>query len=144
LVDDIRQVLEKRGYHTSVTPVNKPPEQHMDSFGRLYKSKLPELRVVIYRKDEVYRILRWLGRIPHPLKECYRIWALRLLTSSINKPLRWSASEAVKDRLDEIVEKSALIGRKRAERYFYEVQRKMDCGLMRDTRPHRAQTALHP
>jgi hypothetical protein len=143
LVDDIRQVLEKRGYHTSVTPVNKPPEQHMDSFGRLYKSKLPELRVVIYRKDEVYRILRWLGRIPHPLKECYRIWALRLLTSSINKPLRWSVSEAVKDRLDEIVEKSALIGRKRAELYFNEIQQKMDCGIMRDTRPHRAQTALH-
>jgi hypothetical protein len=116
----------------------------MDSFGRLFKSKLPELRVVIYRKDEVYRILRWLGRIPHPLKECYRIWALRLLTSSINKPLRWSVSEAVKDRLDEIVEKSALIGRKRAELYFNEIQQKMDCGIMRDTRPHRAQTALHP
>jgi hypothetical protein len=142
LVDDIRQVLERRSYHTSVTPVNKPPEQHMDSFGRLYKSKLPELRVVIYRKDEVYRMLRWLGQIPHPLKACYRIWALRLLTNSINKPLRWSVSKAVKDRLDEIVEKSVLIGRKRAERYFYVVQQKMDCGLMRDTRPYRTQTAL--
>jgi hypothetical protein len=87
-------------------------------------------------------MLRWLGKIPHPMKECYRIWALRLLTSSINKPLRWSVSKAVKDRLDEIVEKSVLIGRKRAELYFYETQRKMDCGLMRDTRPHWAQTAL--
>jgi hypothetical protein len=142
LVDDIRQVLERRGYHTSVTPVNKPPEQHMDSFGRLYESKHQLQRVVIYRKDEVYRMLRWLGKIPHPMKECYRIWALRLLTSSINKPLRWSVSKAVKDRLDEIVEKSVLIGRKRAELYFYVVQQKMDCGLMRDTRPHRAQTAL--
>jgi len=143
LIYDIKQVIEKRGYHTSVTPVNKPPEQHMDSFGRLYESKLPELRVVIYRKDEVYHMLRWLGRIPHPLKESYRIWALRLLTNSTNKPLRWSVSKAVKDRLDEIAEKSVLIGRKRAELYFYETQRKMDCGLMRDTRPHRAQTALH-
>jgi hypothetical protein len=142
LIYDIKQVIEKRGYHTSVTPVNKPPEQHMDSFGRLYESKLPELRVVIYRKDEVYHMLRWLGRIPHPLKESYRIWALRLLTNSTNKPLRWSVSKAVKDRLDEIAEKSVLIGRKRAELYFYEVQRKMDCGLLRDTRPHRAQTAL--
>jgi hypothetical protein len=74
------------------------------------------------------------------LKENYRIWALRLLTNSTNKPLRWSVSKAVKDHLDEIAEKSVLIGRKRAELYFYEVQRKMDCGLMRDTRPHRAQT----
>jgi hypothetical protein len=142
LIYDIKQVIEKRGYHTSVTPVDKPFKQHIDRFGRLYKSKLPELRVVIYRKDEVYRMLRWLGQIPHPLKECYRIWALRLLTNSINKPLRWSVSKIVKDRLDEIVENSVLIGRKRAELYFYEVQRKMDCGLMRDTRPHRAQTAL--
>jgi hypothetical protein len=142
LIYDIKQVIEKRGYHTSVTPVDKPFKQHIDRFGRLYKSKLPELRVVIYRKDEVYRMLRWLGQIPHPLKECYRIWALRLLTNSINKPLRWSVSKIVKDRLDEIVKKSVLIGRKRAELYFYEVQRKMDCGLMRDTRPHRAQTAL--
>jgi hypothetical protein len=142
LIDDIRQVLERRGYHTSVTPVDKPFKQHIDRFGRLYKSKLPELRVVIYRKDEVYRMLRWLGQIPHPMKECYRVWALRLLTRSINKPLRWSVSKAVKDRLDEIVEKSVLIGRKRAELYFYVVQQKMDCGLMRDTRPHRAQTAL--
>jgi hypothetical protein len=142
LIYDIKQVIEKRGYHTSVTPVDKPFKQHIDRFGRLYKSKLPELRVVIYRKDEVYRMLRWLGQIPHPLKECYRIWALRLLTNSINKPLRWSVSKIVKDRLDEIVEISVLIGRKRAELYFYEVQRKMDCGLMRDTRPHRAQTAL--
>ena len=142
LVDDIRQVLERRGYHTSVTPVNKPPEQHMDRFGRLYESKLPELRVVIYRKDEVYHMLRWLGRIPHPLKESYRIWALRLLTNSTNKPLRWSVSKAVKDRLDEIAKKSVLIGRKRAELYFHVVQQKMDCGLMRDTRPHRAQTVL--
>jgi hypothetical protein len=142
LIDDIRQVLERRGYHTSVTPVDKPFKQHIDRFGRLYKSKLPELRVVIYRKDEVYRMLRWLGQIPHPMKECYRVWALRLLTRSINKPLRWSVSKAVKDRLDEIVEKSVLIGRMRAELYFYVVQQKMDCGLMRDTRPHRAQTAL--
>jgi hypothetical protein len=142
LVDDIRQVLERRGYHTSVTPVNKPPEQHMDRFGRLYESKLPELRVVIYRKDEVYHMLRWLGRIPHPLKESYRIWALRLLTNSTNKPLRWSVSKAVKDRLDEIAKKSILIGRKRAELYFHVVQQKMDCGLMRDTRPLRAQTVL--
>jgi len=142
LINDINRVIEKRGYHTSVTPVNKPPEQHMDRFGRLYESKLPELRVVIYRKDEVYHMLRWLGRIPHPLKESYRIWALRLLTNSTNKPLKWSVSKAVKDRLDEIAKKSVLIGRKRAELYFYEVQRKMDCGLLRDTRPHRAQTVL--
>jgi hypothetical protein len=143
LIYDIKQVIEKRGYHTSVTPVDKPFKQHIDRFGRPFKSKHQLLRVVIYRKDEVYRMLRWLGKIPHPMKECYRIWALRLLTSSINKPLRWSVSKAVKDRLDEIVEKSVLIGRKRAERYFYEMQRKIDCGLMRDTRPHRARTALH-
>jgi hypothetical protein len=142
LIYDIKQVIEKRGYHTSVVPVNRPFERHMDRFGRLYESKLQELRVVIYRRDEVYRMLRWLGRIPHPLKESYRIWALRLLTNSTNKPLRWSVSKAVKDRLDEIAEESVLIGRKRAELYFYEVQRKMDCGLMRDTRPHWAQTAL--
>jgi hypothetical protein len=95
---------------------------------------------VIYRKDEVYRILRWLGRIPHPLKECYRIWALRLLSISIDKPLRWSVSKGVKERLDEMSENSLLVSRKRAELYFYEVQRKMDCGLLRDTRPHWAQT----
>jgi hypothetical protein len=97
---------------------------------------------VIYWKDEVYHMLRWLGQIPHPLKESYRIWTIRLLANSTNKPLRWSVSKAVKDRLDEISEKSLLTSRKRAELYFYEMQQKMDCGLMRDTRPHRAQTAL--
>jgi hypothetical protein len=144
LINDINRVIKKRGYHTSVVPVNKPFERHMDRFGRLYESKLQELRILIYRADEVYRILRWLGQIPHPLKECYRIWALRLLSISIDKPLRWSISKAIKERLDEISEKSLLVSRKRAERYFYETQQKMDCGLMRDTRPHWAQTALHP
>jgi hypothetical protein len=143
LINDINYVIEKRGYHTSVVPVNKPFERHMDRFGRLYESKLQELRIVIYRADEVYRILKWLGRIPHPLKECYRIWALRLLSISIDKPLRWSVSKGVKERLDEMSENSLLVSRKRAELYFYEVQRKMDCGLLRDTRPHWAQTALH-
>jgi hypothetical protein len=144
LINDINRVIEKRGYHTSVIPVNKPFERHMDRFGRLYESKLQELRIVIYRADEVYRMLRWLGRIPHPLKECYRIWALRLLSNNIGKPLRWSVSKAAKDRLDEIAEKSLLISRKRAELHFYEIQQKMDYGLRRDTRPHRAQTALLP
>jgi hypothetical protein len=124
LINDINRVIKKRGYHTSVVPVNKPFERHMDRFGRLYESKLQEFRILIYRADEVYRILRWLGQIPHPLKECYRIWALRLLSISIDKPLRWSISKAIKERLDEISEKSLLVSRKRAERYFYERQQK--------------------
>jgi len=141
LIQDIDEAVKKRGYHTSITNPTRPFHKHVDRFGRHFESRLQSRRVLIKRADEVQRLLTWLGRIPHPMKEAYRLWALRLLRKAVGKPIRWSESKPIKERLDELYDKAAQIGRQRAKQYFNEVQERMNNGQEFDTRPLKAQTA---
>jgi len=141
LVLEINDLLSRRGYNTSISNPTKPHDAHTDSFGRLIESRFPSLRIILYRSGEVKTFLTWLGKVPHPIKEAYRLWALRLLEQAAGKPIKWSQSTSIKNQLDEVAEKAARIGRERAKEHYIMAQKKMDSGEKVDTRPRKAQTA---
>jgi len=143
LVLEINDLLRSRGFNTNITNPTNPQTTHVDSFGRLFESKIPVLRVQMHRTDEVKAFLTWLGKVPHPIKEAYRLWALRLLEQAAGIPIKWSQSTSIKNQLDEVAEKAARIGRERAKEHYIMAQKKIDSGEKVDTRPRKAQTAPH-
>lgn len=115
----------------------------MDNFGRSYTNLADELRLLIYRRDDVHRFLTWIGRIPHPLKEALRLWTLRILRENSDQPIRWRKVEAVKHWLDYVIGKAAETGRLRAKEFYEVAQPELDLGVRGDAQPKKAQTAPH-
>ncbi|GBC68573.1 hypothetical protein HRbin01_00256 [archaeon HR01] len=144
LVDEVEDVLRRFGYMPSKTPYRSMGDEGKDRYGRHYVTKKRAYRLLLGRRHEVQKILRWLGLIPHPMKEAYRIWAMRLLEQANGMPIRWDEAQKIKDYLDGLFEKSAEIGRRRAKMFFKKVQHEMDTGRFVDRRPLKAQTAPYP
>jgi hypothetical protein len=142
LLDDIEKRLTAAGYKVSRTPHTLAGHTHTDSYGRQFVGTKDGFRLLIYRRRDVGRLLPWLGGIPCPIKEAYRVWSLRILGKHRHKPIYWSEVKWIKDRLAYCNEKVKANGRKRAKEHFHAVQQAMDGGLRRDTRPHGAQTDL--
>ncbi|MEM0482970.1 MAG: hypothetical protein QXM16_08850, partial [Nitrososphaerota archaeon] len=141
LITSVANILRRRGYNLSVVPYADAGSKHIDRYGRVYVTKLTGYRVSISSKDGVRRFLEWLGPIPHPTKEAYRLWALRLLNGANGMPVRWAVAKPLKTRLDRLKEISAEMGRRRAKAYFEKVQEEMNTGKRIDRRPLKAQTA---
>ncbi|MEM2808522.1 MAG: LAGLIDADG family homing endonuclease, partial [Candidatus Caldarchaeum sp.] len=144
LVNTVEDTLKKHGYEPSTVPHVQPGHEHLDQYGRRYAAKLTGYRLSLNQREEVQRFLEWLGPIPHPMKEAYRAWTLRLLREANGMPVRWAKAKSLKDWLDKLNEVSVEMGRKRAKMYFEKVQEEMNSGKRIDRRPIKAQTALSP
>jgi hypothetical protein len=140
LLRDIEKRLAAAGYKVSKTPHVLAGQTNIDRYGRRMTSKADAYRLLIYRRRDVERLLPWLGKIPCPIKEAYRIWSLRILDKHRHETIYWSEVQWIKDHLTYCGDKAKDNGRKRAKEHFLIVQREMNSGLRRDTRPHGAQT----
>jgi len=126
LVNEVENILRRLGYTPSKTAYSKKGDENIDRYGRRYTATKRAFRLLLRRKDEVRRILSWLGPTPHPMKEAYRAWALRLILKMNDNPIRWTEAQKVKDYLGELYEKSAYIGRRRANRRFHPLHTKQN------------------
>jgi len=141
LLDDIEKRLTAAGYKVSRTRHTPAGHMHIDNYGRSFVSTKDCFRLLIYRREDVERLLPWLGKIPCPIKEAYRVWSLRILDKHTYEPIDWSEVQWIKDHLQHCDDMAKENGRKRAKEHFFNVQHEMDSGLRRDTRPYGAQTA---
>lgn len=141
LVSEVEDVLRRYGYVPSKTLYSDMGNVARDRYGRRYVTTKRAYRLLVGRREEVQKVLRWLGPLPHPMKEVYRIWALRLLEQANGRPIRWVEAQKIKDYLDELYEKSVETGRCRAKIFFEKVQHEMNTANMVDRRPLKAQTA---
>ncbi|MEM1963278.1 MAG: hypothetical protein QXN23_06545 [Candidatus Caldarchaeum sp.] len=144
LITSVANILRKHGYNPSMIPYENAGSKHIDRYGRLYVTKLTGYRLSVNSKDEVRKFLEWLGPVPHPMKEAYRVWTLRLLEQGHGMPIRWAKAKPMKDWLDKLNDHSAEMGRRHAKMYFERVQEEMNSGKRIDRRPIKAQTALSP
>jgi len=139
--EDIESRLAAVGFKASTKPYTNAGQTHIDKYGRFYVNRADAYRTIIYDREDTEKFLRWIGRIPCPIKEAYRLWSLRVVDKHKDRPIYWSEVQLIKERLENYGDMTKANGRKRAKAHFDRVQTEMDSGLRRDTRPHGAQTA---
>jgi hypothetical protein len=139
--EDIEKRLAAAGFKASTTPYAKAGQTHTDQYGRYYVTTADAYRTIIYNRGDVERLLRWIGRIPCPIKEAYRLWSLRIIYRHKDMPVYWYEVQQIKKHLENCSDMVKANGRRRAKEHFDRVQKEMDSGLRRDTRPTGAQTA---
>jgi len=88
LLNTTETLLKEKGYTTSKIPYSYAGTKYVDRYDRQYVTTKTCYRLSITRTEEVRKFLDWLGPLPHPTKEAYRVWALRLLNKANGKPLR--------------------------------------------------------
>jgi hypothetical protein len=139
--EDIERRLAVAGFKASTKPYAKAGQTHTDYYGRYFVTTADAFRTIIYDRGYVEKLLRWIGRIPCPIKEAYRLWSLRIIDKHRDTPVYWSEVEGIKKHLENCCDMARANGRRRAKEHFDTVQNEMDSGLRRDTRPAGAQTA---
>jgi len=137
LLEDIENRLKQLGYHPRKSLRVKKGFVHVDRYGRKFISKENCYALILCRKNEVQRFLEWIGKIPHPFKEVWRQWALRLLRRYGGTPIPWEVAGPIRDRLEKIYETSLKMSQKRAREDYQQRISEIKKGIRPDRRPRR-------